>query len=106
MTIQTVEQGAPASVHHTRLLPVDVSEIRDNYTRLGLHNDNIPEGYRCYCPACIEKRNADFRSGFCDEMLRLGFTDADTFAEARKHFGDFYDDIVFIWERIRVAADE
>jgi hypothetical protein len=70
---------------------------------LQLHSDDLPEGQCCYCLQCIEDRNApsaNSKSSFRDDMLRLGFTDADT-SEIQEHIGsDFFDDVVFLLNRI------
>jgi hypothetical protein len=72
----------------------------DDHAPLHFHEADLPEGRLCYCFHCIESRNCPkSETSFRDEMLRQGFTDGTW--EMRESIGsDFYDDIVFLLNRI------
>lgn len=73
------------------LTAADLTEIRENRIRLGLHID----GERCYCPECVDHRNPNRKSNmFRQKMLKRGFTD---YSESES---SVLDDITFIWNRI------
>jgi hypothetical protein len=68
-----------------------------------INGDNNLQSHRdgcCYCPKCVDKRNASTtQSSFRDDMLRRGFTDVD--GSLGQYIGtDFYNDIVFLINRI------
>jgi len=102
-----------SALTHVGTEPLILSGSQD--VCLGFQISQLQDGrqnkQRCDCYSCVESRNIApvfvSPSNFRDQMLQAGFSDEDATAELREHIGsDFYEDIVFLLNRIHSLPPE